>query len=569
VREAQEWRCSLPNGADSEDETDTKRLSQHAMGVFDAREKRLSVGSEQLMHTVNMGDADVELITQCTEWTGPEDSDVDEDSDQRNRQAANSFEARERRLTQSAEMLQQVQTLGDRDIEIVSQTVEWSGPPDSGDEEFIEERLDNHARRLHEARERRLSQGTEMLQKDLALGDKEIEVVEQSIEWACTQKISDDDGFIEEQLDHHAVDVFERREKRLSTAAAALLAEALLGDQDVNVIKQDEEWTGIREADQAASTEKRLSSRKTSRKTTDSRKSEWWSTNDNEDDEDDLEEHAEDVYMARERRLTHCLELSKEDAMIGDTDVQLVAEQAEWTACPEACEEDIQGQAELLNAHAVQAYDNRERRLTAAAEVLENEICLGDTDIPIITQSTEWSEAQEAKQSTVIAEQEDALKHSDHTCAEERQAEETLESVLQRRGSSRTSMISEEPLLQTVLAEPVETEVITTADASIEGTDDSQEAMMSHAARVSMRRDEMIASRVSVLMSSDSPIGDRDVEVVHDDHEFAGVEDSEEDDAEDDMKTDSLKRERRPRQRAFVSKASQKKEKETDDDETS
>merc|ERR1719162_1047041 len=102
--------------------------------------------------------------------------------------------------------------LGDEDVEVKAESMEWSADasaePDDG--------ADDHQTAVFERREKRLSTATEALQKLPALGDEDV-VVKESSEWACTEA---DDA--PSTLDEHESEIFRRREKRLTSGAEAL-----------------------------------------------------------------------------------------------------------------------------------------------------------------------------------------------------------------------------------------------------------------------------------------------------------------------------------------------------------
>lgn len=337
------------DGLDSDEEDD-----DHHEEVYCARERRLTAGEQALKQGMAIGDVDVEVVPQTKEWTELEDSDEDNGTKEFDTHAVETFKARERRLTFGEEMLKLEKTLGDADVEVVAHNKEWSGYEDSENEDEGQ-KLDHHATQKYQARERRLSYGAEALKLEKTLGDVDVEVLSEKKEWAGGQDSDDEND--DPQLDQLASEAFAAREKRLTLGAEMLKLEKSLGDTDVEVVTQNQEWAGLEDSDK-------------------------------ENGDENIDRHLQEICQARERRFTRGEEALKQEMLLGDADVEVVVQTTEWAGNEDSEEEDG---TKVLDHHAAETYNARERRLTVGEEVLKQGMLLGDADVEVVTQSTEWA----------------------------------------------------------------------------------------------------------------------------------------------------------------------------------
>lgn len=224
VPEGSEW---AHHGADSSDgEGADLRFNEE---VHRRRERRLTHGASVRELEVAIGDAEVPVMAEGAEWAGAEaNSDDEGDGQAMERRHSESFQRRERRLTFGEEQLKAERSIGDLDVEVLAQETEWAGCKDGSDsEEDGEAAQRRHADDSCRSRERRLTFGAEALKGDTPLGDLEVPVVAHSSEWGALED--------EDEEDDHERSHTERsraRERRLTAGEEALKRVAQLGDAD-------------------------------------------------------------------------------------------------------------------------------------------------------------------------------------------------------------------------------------------------------------------------------------------------------------------------------------------------
>jgi hypothetical protein len=325
VAQDTEWADGDPESSDDEDDD---RLRRRIATLSSDRETRLSTWGELLQQDVLLGYSDLEVVAQNTEWdAGVLSSDDDDNKRNLQRHLTDNYRSRERRLTVSTDLLEKGVQLGDTDLEVVAQTTEWAAGLDSSDEEDTEKPLERHSSDRFRARERRISVSQQALDEEKTLGDQDVEILAQNAEWA-----GDSDGDSDEEDEDGQVDIFKARERRLTLSFEMLKEEKSLGDQDVEVITQDTEWLACGDSDeeddgqilkcQQALYEAREVRRKLTAEILESavpigdleveivqqemgalKHSEWASMESDEEDED-VKRHATDSFERREKRLT-------------------------------------------------------------------------------------------------------------------------------------------------------------------------------------------------------------------------------------------------------------------------
>mmetsp|Transcript_81711 Transcript_81711/g.210382 ORF Transcript_81711/g.210382 Transcript_81711/m.210382 type:complete len:257 (+) Transcript_81711:129-899(+) len=189
----------------------------------------------------------IEVVPQGTEWAAVEDDDDEEDTGPaQRRHASQVFLRRESRLSDNIEALKQDRSLGDTDVEVVVQNSEWAAAVEDSDEEGAGQPAQRVRTESFSRREQRLSANYVALQKGVMMGDADVEVKTENKEWAGLPKGVDSDDEYEEAQDKnkllwteqqrratHDSEVRRRREVRISLSAKALQEQKPLADRDV------------------------------------------------------------------------------------------------------------------------------------------------------------------------------------------------------------------------------------------------------------------------------------------------------------------------------------------------
>jgi len=215
VAEQKEWKGLQ----DSDDEEES--MERRASASFAAREKRLSVGAIAMQQN-QVTDQEVPVMTHSREWSGEVDSGEETEA-KAQRRASESFMARERRLSAGVEVLKAQRQMGDTEVEVVQQSKEWQGSenlPDSDDDQaFVapEAKHEKQAAASFEAREKRLTIAAEALREQKPICDTEVPVVQQSKEWCVDDSSDDEQG--EMAAAQHASEVYAARERRLTVGS--------------------------------------------------------------------------------------------------------------------------------------------------------------------------------------------------------------------------------------------------------------------------------------------------------------------------------------------------------------
>lgn len=199
-----------------------KKLDSSATKAYQAREKRLTVGQEQLQKDLMLADVEVKVVAQSKEWgAGVEDSDDEADASPKklDKRASLAYDARETRLAVALLQMEKEGQLADAEVKVTIESKEWGAGVDSDDEDESPKKLDKSATTAYQAREKRLTVGQEQMEKDLMLYDAEVKVVAETKE-SCAFVDSDDDDVDEnpKQFEKRASVAYDAREKRLSVA---------------------------------------------------------------------------------------------------------------------------------------------------------------------------------------------------------------------------------------------------------------------------------------------------------------------------------------------------------------
>mmetsp|Transcript_51484 Transcript_51484/g.122437 ORF Transcript_51484/g.122437 Transcript_51484/m.122437 type:complete len:353 (+) Transcript_51484:101-1159(+) len=264
------------------------------------------------------------------------------------------------------------------EVEVLPQCYEWEAGQDSDDDADEKEKegvLQRHASQQFEIREKRLSAVTARLQNDISLGDVDIEVLHQQKEWAALADSDDEEWSAAAKHDaetavvaDHEAEVFAKRERRLTARSATLELAKVLGDAEVEVVALEKEWDADLADGLAA-----------------------------DDSPGHRQKHHTALFEVRERRLTATTDKLATDGALGDVDVEIVAQDKEWKCLEDSdAEEDQEGEVpEQLQAQlqrrASASFEQRERRLSIAADVLQSDRSIGDAKVEVLVESQEWS----------------------------------------------------------------------------------------------------------------------------------------------------------------------------------
>lgn len=305
-------------------------------------------------------DTEVEIVAECEEWA----DDVDDEQDVPDTQMEHAQEchsAREKRLTLAQEELLKDLVLTDVEVDVVVEDKEWVAEVES-DHDDSPKRINTT---LFEAREKRLSIAQEVIQKEMITTDVEIDVKAETTEWAADADSDNED--VPKQLERRASQAYDAREKRLTFAANIELAEdSIVMDAEVNIKNEGKEWAADGGSDE-------------------------------EDVPKQLERRASQAYAAREMRLSFAEKQMEKEHMLGDGEVAVKEEHKEWAGGSDSEEEaspsDKNATFDQLARRASLNYQEREKRLSVAADALQNERMLGDAQIDVKVENKEWAGA--------------------------------------------------------------------------------------------------------------------------------------------------------------------------------
>jgi len=304
----------------------------------------------------------LKVVESLEEWgEGDDDNDDKENASPEKlyEHAQGKSQAREKRLTFACKALEQEQPLGDAEVEVVAAKKEWT--EDDSDEEVNDKQFEEGVINKRETR-RTLAQGE--LMKDQVFADAEVEVVAETSEWA------DEDS--EDDADHtkQAAEIHNAREKRLTIADTVLQLNQIVPDAEVELMEEDQEWTGGADVD----------------------------------DEDDgilREKAAASAFQAREKRLTVAADELQKEMQLADAELAVTTEEKEWAADLDSDEEvdekAVEKQRERRNSACFNA---REKRLTIAADELKKELIVADIELEVKTEFKEWGADAESDEDT-------------------------------------------------------------------------------------------------------------------------------------------------------------------------
>lgn len=327
---------------DSEDEQDPAELAQHEAAVFEKRERRLTDGLEALSQEKVLGDREVDVVAQNKEWDAVQEPEDDDSLDQ---YASEAYKKREKRLTSGEEILVQEKIIPDIEVEVFEQSAEWAA---TGDDSGAEDNPEDHESETYQARERRLTAGAEVLGQGTTRGDEEVEVVAENGEWSADVQNEDVNG--PDGLAQNATEAFQSRERRLTAGAEVLGQVPIIGDVDVEVVVQSSEWDGDAAVDEAGP-----------------------------------DKHEAELFQRREKRLSTATEALQQMSIVGDADVEVKTESTEWAAGADGDGD------QSPSKHETDVFERREKRLSTAADALQSLSVLGDEDVEVKAESTEWS----------------------------------------------------------------------------------------------------------------------------------------------------------------------------------
>eukprot|EP00930_Biecheleria_cincta_P057206 TRINITY_DN43181_c0_g1_i1.p1 TRINITY_DN43181_c0_g1~~TRINITY_DN43181_c0_g1_i1.p1 ORF type:complete len:616 (+),score=167.74 TRINITY_DN43181_c0_g1_i1:151-1998(+) len=420
------------------------------------------------------------------EWAGaPDDSDEEVGPKHLEKQASASFEAREHRLSVAAQALKEQRQLADHEVEVLPQQEEWTGHEDSEDEpeQVPQKVMERRASASFEARERRLSAAAAALKEQKQLGDCEVEVLKQSNEWAGAGSMHDSDDEQETEtakFEKRASQSFMAREQRISLNAEALHCEAPIGDKDVEVIAHSKEWTGAQDSD-----------------------------DEQEPSQQKMEKRASASYEARERRLSASAEVLNAQKQLGDQDVEVVTHSKEWEPHLDS-EDEHEPEARRLERQAESAFAAREHRLSLAADALREQRPMGDHEVKVVPEQKEWGGVQDSDD-----------EHEPHQRTLERRASESFAAREKRLSIGEAGQSGLESVVQSCVQATVQA-----AKAAVNGAS-TLEARTSLAGRSSLAQ----ASLVDPLQQGRPRAPTEEVAIVSESKEWKGADESDDENA--------------------------------------
>jgi len=344
VESLQEW----DDDDDEKENASPEQLYEHAQGKSQAREKRLTFACMNLEQEQPLGDAEVEVVTAKKEWD-------DSDEEVNDKQFEESIiDKRETRRTLAMAEIMKDQVVADAEVEVVAEVVEWADA--DSDEDVNDKQFEEIVVNKRETR-RTLAQVE--LMKDQVVPDVEVEVMEENQEWSGGVDLDDEDDHIPREK--AAASAFQAREKRLTVAFDELQKELQLADAELAVTTEEKEWAADPDSDEDVD-EKAAENQRERRNTAN--------------------------FSAREKRLTIAVEEMQKELIVADTELEVQTEFKEWDAGAES-DEDVEN---VLDKRNTQAFEQREKRLTLAAGMLENEVMIGDAEMVVNKEAKEWAD---------------------------------------------------------------------------------------------------------------------------------------------------------------------------------
>mmetsp|Transcript_99616 Transcript_99616/g.281126 ORF Transcript_99616/g.281126 Transcript_99616/m.281126 type:complete len:699 (-) Transcript_99616:114-2210(-) len=486
--------------SDDDDGGGVMRITSQA---YDARERRLTQNMLELEKEAALGDVDVEVIVQEKEWFGDAaiaDDDEKEGKDAVLQCASQTYEARERRLTVAIEKLRSEQPVGDADVEVLTHSTEWSG---SGVESDEDGHLDHHAMEAYMAREKRLSLSVAALSVQAPLGDTEVVVVKHDMEWEGEPNFDDDEETVAESARRmrHAALLFEAREKRLSIGVQSLDRNETYGDKEVDIVLLTEEWDGGHDSD-----EDRPPVKESAR----------------------LQKCASEINENREKRLSVTMATLSKGEMLGDVEVTVSEQGAEWADAAAVEDSDTpddepvevgRRMSKAVTGRASDMYAAREVRLSIAQQTMAQEAISGDAQIEIQPERREWSamDGQDSDEGELEDEE-----HFQRIATQRLAAREKRHSVAASLGEHQRISDFEVPVIQS-------------KEEWVDGDNSDEDDEVPFAAKHSQCLSDVYAARERRLsvavetLEQANPIGDVQVVVVPQVTEWFAIMDSDDD----------------------------------------
>jgi hypothetical protein len=245
--EGQEWQHESDSGDDSAHTEQSKR--RHAEDSFRKRERRLTLGEQAILSDRPHGDKDVDLVPEGSEWAHHE-ADSSDGEGARVRFNEEVHRRRERRLTRGTSIRELEVTIGDAEVQVVAEGTEWAGAEANSDDEGDGQALQRCHSEAFRRRERRITLGEEQLKAERSIGDLDVEVLAQETEWAGCEDGSDSEEEGEDAQRRHADDSCRSRERRLTFGAEALKGDRPLGDLEVPIVAHSAEWGALEDEDE-------------------------------------------------------------------------------------------------------------------------------------------------------------------------------------------------------------------------------------------------------------------------------------------------------------------------------
>jgi len=234
-------------------------------------------------------------------------------------------------------------------------------------------------------------------------------------------------------------------------------------------------------------------------------------------------------------------------SVVGEKDVQVVAESTEWGEVGEEDSDNDVGEAQRCR-RASDAHMARERRLSSGAEALHSQLAAlqasraaGEKDVQVVAESKEWGEVEDEDSDDDDGNAEDkrCRRASDAHMAREKRLSCGAEALHLQLAAlqPRSSVISERDVQ--VVAESKEWgEVEDDSEDDHDGEDDAEAQRRRRASNAHMTRERRLSSSAEALHMQLAPlqaspvVGGRDVQVVAESEEWG--EASDDSDGDDD-----------------------------------
>lgn len=299
-----------------------------------------------------------------------------------------------------------------KEVSVITEGKDWGVAEDSDEEEGPT--MERHHTGAFQRRESRLASCAYAMVGTTSewVGDAQVKVVVADKEFEFESGSDEDD---EPKMEHHHTSAFQRRESRLASSyeehSMVGQSSERLGKAQAKVVAVDKEFEFESDSDDDGAPKMEQHSKMERRETrlaesveveakedavlgdfqvgVLAQTKEWHGGEDSEDENDEgpkMEHHHSAIFQRRESRLEASMD-EKEDVLSGDLQVGVVDQQKEWDG---GIDSDDDKDGPVMENHHTGAFQRRESRLVAAMDEKE-EGALGDMEVGVVAQQKDWA----------------------------------------------------------------------------------------------------------------------------------------------------------------------------------